>query len=234
MSDVQTGRAPATEAEINRLNRDLAKKLAARAAPQPVDRRRRKPLGLAPDLGVVEPEAAVASASPTPPAGGNEDELTALLNEIVEWVGNLQSSAQSKFNEMRAEIAKVAAENETLKVLVEHARAASRGEPGVCGPRGAPGQQGPIGPVGQTGARGSRGQPGDRIVSWRLAPDEFLAFPIAETGKELPPLNLMPFFTEYNSATEASEVELASEQVGLQRARVELETARVNAGLPAR
>ena len=76
--------------------------------------------------------------------------------------------------------------------------------------------------------------PATRIVSWRLAPDEFLAFPIAETGKELPPLNLMPFFTEYNSATEASEVELASEQVGLQRARVELETARVNAGLPAR
>jgi hypothetical protein len=251
---VETARASATEAEIVRLNADLARQLHDRV---PLDARarspRRRPLGLAPGLGVVELEAGAASrtsrpaasASPArtgpPAAGGNEDELTALLNEIIEWVGGLQSDAQRKFDEIRAQFeTKIMAlqnENTALRLILENLRITQRGERGIDGDRGPPGRdglQGPIGPVGQTGPRGSRGQPGDRIVSWRLAPDEFLAFPIAETGKELPPLNLMPFFTEYDSATEADEVALATEQASAQRARLELETERVRQGLSAR
>jgi Collagen triple helix repeat (20 copies) len=249
-TEAETVDRPATEAEIVALNAAIRVKMAARAAPQPVDRQRRRPLGLAPGLGVVEPEASARprptpSAAPArmdpPAAGGNEDELTALLNEIIEWVGGLQSDAQRKFDEIRAQFeTKIAAlqnENNALRLILENLRITQRGERGIDGDRGPPGRdglQGPIGPVGQTGARGSRGQPGDRIVSWRLAPDEFLAFPIAETGKELPPLNLMPFFTEYDSATEADEVALATEQASAQRARLELETERVRQGLSAR
>ena len=253
--------APLTASEIAALNTAVLVKMrdrvppGARAAPPkpPAEGRAhrngsRRPLGLRPVAG-DEPEAGTgrpeASASPArmepPPAGENEDELTALLNDIVGWVRDLQTDVQRKFDETRAQfetkIDKLQNENTALRLILENLRIRERGERGIDGDRGPPGrdgQQGPIGPVGQTGARGSRGQPGDRIVSWRLAPDEFLAFPISETGKELPPLNLMPFFAEYNVATEASDVDLATEQASAQRARLELETARVNAGLPAR
>jgi hypothetical protein len=55
-----------------------------------------------------------------------------------------------------------------------------------------------------------------------------------EQGKELPPLNLMPFFAVYNTQTEASEVDLATEVAAAERARLELEIVRVQKGLPPR
>lgn len=69
-------------------------------------------------------------------------------------------------------------------------------------------------------------------MSWRLAPDEFLAFPICETGKELPALNLYPFFAAFADQTEASEVELATEQTALRRAELEVQSERFRNGVP--
>ena len=254
-----------SEAEIDRLNADLAAKLrdrvplAARAAPKPPAEARpprngaRKPLGLHPIDG-AEPEAdralavdpslhplvaeALAGMSAALRGAGATIEDTFQTLDIAMKISfdgddnlyELIKDLRSQVAELKLAHGKLVNENTALRLILENLRIRERGERGIDGDRGPPGRdglQGAIGPVGQTGARGSRGQPGDRIVSWRLAPAEFLAFPIAETGKELPPLNLMPFFAEYNVATEASDVDLATEQASAQRARLELETARV-------
>lgn len=200
----------------------------SRAAPLAPDR---KPLGLRPVSDAADP-----GASPGP-----QDPLLALISEghaaLFDAVEQLQEQVQQKIASLETQLGAMKNENTSLRLILENLRITQRGERGIDGDRGPPGrdgQQGPIGPVGQTGARGSRGQPGDRIVAWRLSPEEFLAYPIAETGKELPPLNLMPFFTEYNTATEASEVDLATAALGVQRADLELRTERTRQGLAER
>ena len=246
-AEAATADVPLSAAELAALNSSVLAKMRgrsdARTAPKPNGSH--QPLGLRPVAG---DDGAPREARSDPLAftytgkDGVEykDETIALIvagNEaVVDLIENMRRFFELKIVKLEAQLAKIAGENEALKLIVEHARSSSRGEAGAPGPRGVSGRdglQGPPGPAGPTG-RGSRGQPGDKIVSWRLAPDEFLAFPISETGKELPALNLMPFFTEYNSVTEDSEIELATEQASVQREALRLEVARVNAGLPAR
>jgi hypothetical protein len=64
--------------------------------------------------------------------------LSKYLDEIF---GKLAKFEKLKLalSKVQTQLAQVAGENEALKLIVEHARAASRGEPGVSGPRGTPG-----------------------------------------------------------------------------------------------
>jgi hypothetical protein len=109
-----------------------------------------------------------------------------------------------------------------------------RGPPGPQGLMGRDGAAGERGYMGQAGPRGPRGQPGDRLVNWRLDPAAYEAYPISETGREMPPLNLYPFFAQFVGDTDDDAVELAVEQEQTMRARIELEAERVRHGLPAR
>jgi hypothetical protein len=161
--------------------------------------------------------------------------LAAAFAEALDDVKKeIAATYEVEIAKLKAELAEVKAKSNETSFIVQRLQIDRTGPPGPQGLMGRDGKDGPVGPVGPPGVRGNRGQPGDKIVSWRLAPDEFLAFPITETGKELPPLNLMPFFVEYNSVTEGSEVELATEQMALDRADLELRAARVKQGLPER
>jgi hypothetical protein len=174
---------------------------------------------------------------------------------LLRTVIGLQEPIVEAFDDLAAKVSELSSENKMLRVaiaelksvlaettaksnesafILQKLRELNKGDvgpPGIMGPPGITGAAGRIGPV---WPRGTRGQPGDRIVNWRLSPEEYLAFAITETGKELPPLNLLPFFATYNTQTEASEVDLAAEQVAESRAALELETVRVLRGLPAR
>jgi hypothetical protein len=127
--------------------------------------------------------------------------------------------------ELKAQLAEVRSKADTTDFVVQRLQIDRTGPPG---PQGMMGRDGAVGIQGPQGARGPRGQPGDRIVSWRLSPEEFLAYPITEQGKELPPLNLMPFFMQYNEESGDQETALATAQTELQQTRLEhdIEAAR--------
>jgi hypothetical protein len=152
----------------------------------------------------------------------------------------------------RTDIAALKAENAQLRTMIhelkgalaettakaaeafhcwERAAALARGPKGE---RGAQGVDGPMGPKGEKGERGNRGQAGRSPVAFELSPNAYTATVIFENGEAGPVLNLRPFFAQFADETGASEVDLAAEQEGLERDRLQLEIERVKRGLPAR
>ena len=213
-------------------------------------KRTRRPLGLRPVAG-DETLGGASAVSPPPPddekalmawlGKGNpatqnyvEHAINLLLNGVVEPAADKLNELRGQVSDLKAELIEARHEVRELRLIQESLRISTRGESGRDGARGVPGRDGVQGPVGAKGERGPRGQPGDRIVSWRLEPEEYRVFPITETGKELPALNLYSLFEAFNRATEATEAELAIEEVAHSRAGLELETERVRRGLPAR
>jgi hypothetical protein len=211
---------------------------AASAALDGVAWRKPHPNGFAPPGALDEERAGDAFTQAGVPL--SDDMLEAIAAEIgalngqVEELASQVHAQELEIGRLRNDNGRLAVEVESLRAVQDQQRRDTRGERGLDGARGVPGRDGVQGPIGPPGQRGPRGQPGDKIVAWRLAPDEFLAYPICETGKELTPLNLTPFFSVFSEATEASDVDLAAEQEALERTRLELEIERVRRGLPAR
>jgi hypothetical protein len=150
-----------------------------------------------------------------------KEDLRDLRAELAE-ANALVAKLTLALSEQKAALAETTAKGNETSFIVARLRLDHKGDPGPQGLIGRDGAPGPRGEKGDAGPRGSRGQPGDRIVAWRLAPEEFRAYPITETGKELPPLNLMPFFAAYDAETEQTEAEIAVERLSLERAQTEL------------
>jgi hypothetical protein len=109
----------------------------SRAAPLPPDRpRRRKPLGLAPVPDGNDDNGLESDAGPA-----DEDrfenpaiELTVRSNELlVDLVMRTQDHFKLEIAKLEVRLGQLVHENEALKVIVEHARAARRGETGRSG-----------------------------------------------------------------------------------------------------
>jgi hypothetical protein len=153
------------------------------------------------------------------------DPLHATIGKLRSEIEQLKTTAA----ELRGQLAEAVAKTNATDFVVQRLRLDHKGDQGPQGLMGRDGAQGPPGPKGES-VRGPRGQPGDRIVGWRLSPDEFLAYPITEQGKELPALNLMPFFTAYHEQSEASELDLEAAQSEERKAALQLEIARAQHG----
>jgi hypothetical protein len=159
------------------------------------------------------------------------EELVLPMQGVIKDLRRENQTLKLALADLKGQLAETTAKSSETSFVVARLRLDHKGD---TGPQGLMGRDGDRGPPGSKGDRGPRGQPGDRIVSWRLSPETFQAYPITEQGKELPALNLMPFFATYNEQTEASEVDLAAEQEGFARDRLQLEIERVRRGLPAR
>ena len=212
MSDVETADAPLTAAELAALNAGIARQLhdraslAARVEPDEAlpPARRRKPLGLRPAA-----DDAVASEA-RPPAdedrfAGYDDPAIGLVVEsnelLIDLVKDVRRDFELKVARLEAQLNKIAGENEALKLIVEHARSASRGEPGVPGPRGVGGRDGQTGPPGPRGERGERGQAAPAVIEWRPDPEAFTIQAILADGSVGPMIALRSLFESYHAAT---------------------------------
>ena len=224
MSDVQTGRASPTEAEIVALNADLAVRMRARV---PVAGAR-KPLGLRPasdDLAEARPPAgslAFASSVPSIAASFGAETLArpATMLDVAEGVDAAVAIAldgegwlKARIAELRGENARLTTELARLRAQFAEAKAefaeakhilerlqitreGKRGERGPCGADGAPG------PRGERGERGERGQAAPAVVEWRPDPEAFTVRAILGDGSVGPMIALRSLFESYHSAVE--------------------------------
>ena len=238
MSDVETADALLTAAELAKLNAGIARQLhdraslAARVEPDEAlpPARRRKPLGLRPAA-----DDAVASEA-RPPAdedrfAGYDDPAIGLVVEsnelLIDLVKDVRRDFELKVARLEAQLNKIAGENEALKLIVEHARAATRGEPGVPGPRGVGGRDGQQGATGPQGPPGPRGAAAAKITAWTINSDEFSMTPVTSDGSNGATLYLRELFEAYHNAVsyleDADLVEAARES--RQAAEAEAERA---------
>ena len=218
MSATENVNRPMTEAEIVRLNRDLAVQLRARArgARAPSEARRngaRRPLGLAPAPGDDDAahEASAPTRRPQPGVPAMRDDLAMamdVIRDIAEALVEAQDRAKAKFDTMQAsfdnQIGALKNENQALRLILENLRITQRGERGIDGDRGPPGrdgrdgQQGPIGPRGE---RGERGLLAPTIIEWRPDPEAFTIQAILSDGSTGPMIALRSLFEAYHNAT---------------------------------
>jgi hypothetical protein len=150
----------------------------------------------------VEPEvifkdkldAAIPRAAPHE-AFHEPDPIIGLVTESTELVVGLIEEVRRSFelqvSRLETEIAKLAGENATLKVLAEQGRA-----PGARGPRGV---------AGLKGERGERGEPGAKILSWSVRESDFSAAPIMSDGSIGAELKLEPLLASLARALAGKE-----------------------------
>ena len=146
-------------------------------------------------------------------------------NELL--LGLLESSRKHfelKIVKLEAQLNKIAGENEALKLIVEHARSASRGEPGVPGPRGVGGRDGVQGATGPQGPPGPRGAPAPAIAAWEIDDSAFTAYPLLSNGRKGPGLHLRGMFEVYNEQVDASVAAEQTDAAAASHAEIERET----------
>jgi hypothetical protein len=160
-------------------------------------------------------------------ANENFGKIVAEIDDLCAEVASLKLADA----ELKSALAETRAKADTSDFVLQRLRLENQGDAGPEGKMGRDGAAGPRGERGETGPKGARGQMGDRLVNWRLSPEEFLAFPVNEQGKELPPLNLHPFFAEFEAQTAETDSELATAAAEERRAGIELEIARITHGV---
>ncbi len=216
MSATENVNRPMTEAEIVRLNRDLAVQLRARArgARAPSEARRngaRRPLGLAPAPGDDDAphEASAPTWRPQPGVPAMRDDLAMamdVIRDIAEALVEAQDRAKAKFDTMQAsfdnQVAALKNENQALRLILENLRITQRGERGIDGDRGPPGRDGRdgVGQIGPRGERGERGKAAAKITAWTINSDEFTATPVMSDGSDGATLHLRGLYEAYHNA----------------------------------
>ncbi len=248
MSDVQTGRASATE--IAALNADLAVRMRDRVPGAPLApdqprgdaaRRARRPLGLAPAPGDDGPGAEfdrsvhpiVASALVGITEAGRQAPATVentfvVLDVALQADDELRShivALRDQVSELKAALIEARHEVRELKLIQESLRISTRGESGRDGVRGVPGRDGQQGPIGPRGERGDKGLPAPRLATWNIDEDRFIATPVFGDGSTGAPLNLLPLFASYDRAVQELEDRDLTEAAAASRARNEAEVA---------
>jgi len=232
-------------AEVDALNRDLARRLAARA---PSDAR------AAPKPAEKPAAAPRASSSPAPdwswlPADSAAHQykdptlkmIVAMLeplqeahNDAIEAIGALQAEnagLRTALAELRAEHAETKGKLGEASHKLDRLTITHKGDPGERGPVGADGREGR---PGAQGPRGNRGQKGFTVAAWEIDVEGYRAIPQFDDGSAGPAICLLGLFQQFQHDTEASDVDLATEQAALQRAALELQVERTKRGLPAR
>ena len=132
----------------------------------------------------------------------------------------------------RATVAEMRAKLGELDFVVERLKVENRGPPGVAGPRGRDGADGARGPRGE---RGGMGPAGPRIIGFETdGRESFTAWPLGSDGRKGATLHLRGMFESYHAQVEGEEAAEEIDADARARESIEVEAARVRAGLPAR
>jgi len=197
--------------EVDKLNFDLARRLAARVPP---DRQAAKPPSAAPK---PTPEPAfVSDGIPSVGDGLSAEALArpATLADVIVGCDTVLEVDRDGYDLLKAKIARLETENARLTASLaelrakvselhfvsERLRIENRGPPGQKGERGRDGRDGPRGERGEKGERGERGAPAAAIIEWRPDPETFTIQAILSDGSTGPMISLRSLFESYHNA----------------------------------
>jgi hypothetical protein len=167
--------------------------------------------------------------------------VVATVEPAVEAVGSLYAEIselreenrklQVELAELKSKLSEVSAKYNETSFIVARLRIDNKGDPGPPGPVGRDGRDGVQGPP---GPKGNRGQKGLGIAAWEIDAANYMVTAHLENGETAPVLNLRGIVEQAYADGQLTDDLDDREGHAADVLRLEIEAARVRAGLPAR